>query len=91
LPGKGRQPANTLPQIGLFQAKTTALGLSFVLVLKAGEAGIKSVMRPAGAAASDTENGAMGKGDIRTKRGKIYRGTFGKTRPRKKKEAQKKG
>jgi len=26
----------------------------------------------------------MGKGDKRTKRGKIYRGTFGKTRPRKK-------
>lgn len=30
----------------------------------------------------------MGKGDLRTKRGKIYRGTFGKTRPRKKKRAQ---
>ena len=26
----------------------------------------------------------MGKGDLRTRRGKIYRGTFGKTRPRKK-------
>ncbi len=25
----------------------------------------------------------MGKGDKRTKRGKIYRGTFGKTRPHK--------
>jgi len=24
----------------------------------------------------------MGKGDKRTKRGKIYRGSFGKTRPR---------
>lgn len=23
----------------------------------------------------------MGKGDLRTRRGKIYRGTFGKTRP----------
>ncbi|MGD0309974.1 MAG: 30S ribosomal protein THX [Acidobacteriota bacterium] len=33
----------------------------------------------------------MGKGDIRTRRGKIYRGTYGKTSPRKKKEAQKKG
>ncbi len=28
----------------------------------------------------------MGKGDIRSKRGKIYRGTYGKTRPRKKKQ-----
>lgn len=28
----------------------------------------------------------MGKGDLRTKRGKIYRGTFGKTRPRRKKK-----
>ncbi|HMA85168.1 MAG: 30S ribosomal protein THX [Desulfobacterales bacterium] len=28
----------------------------------------------------------MGKGDIRSKRGKIYRGTFGKTRPKKKKK-----
>jgi 30S ribosomal protein S31 len=37
------------------------------------------------------ENVAMGKGDIRTKRGKIYRGTFGKTRPSKKKAAGKKG
>ena len=26
----------------------------------------------------------MGKGDKRSKRGKIWRGTFGKTRPRKK-------
>lgn len=26
----------------------------------------------------------MGKGDRRTKRGKIFRGTFGKSRPRKK-------
>jgi 30S ribosomal protein S31 len=32
----------------------------------------------------------MGKGDIRTRRGKIYRGTFGRTRPRKKKQAKKK-
>jgi 30S ribosomal protein S31 len=28
---------------------------------------------------------AMGKGDRRSKRGKIWRGTFGKTRPKKKK------
>lgn len=28
----------------------------------------------------------MGKGDRRTKRGKIFRGTYGKTRPRKKKK-----
>lgn len=28
----------------------------------------------------------MGKGDRRTKRGKIWRGTSGKTRPRKKKK-----
>jgi len=27
----------------------------------------------------------MGKGDRRTKRGKIWRGTFGKVRPKKKK------
>jgi ribosomal small subunit protein bTHX len=34
----------------------------------------------------------MGKGDQRTKRGKRFRGTHGKTRPRKKKKtAQKKG
>ncbi len=25
----------------------------------------------------------MGKGDIRSRRGKLYRGTFGKTRPKK--------
>ncbi|HYK89314.1 MAG TPA: 30S ribosomal protein THX [Acidobacteriota bacterium] len=31
----------------------------------------------------------MGKGDLRTRRGKICRGTFGKTRPRKKKVAKK--
>jgi 30S ribosomal protein S31 len=30
----------------------------------------------------------MGKGDLRTRRGKIYRGTFGKTRPRKKKKSE---
>jgi 30S ribosomal protein S31 len=28
----------------------------------------------------------MGKGDQRTKRGKIFAGTFGKTRPRKRKK-----
>ncbi|RMG42064.1 MAG: 30S ribosomal protein THX [Candidatus Dadabacteria bacterium] len=28
----------------------------------------------------------MGKGDIRTRRGKIVRGTFGNTRPKKKKK-----
>ncbi len=28
----------------------------------------------------------MGKGDRRTKRGKIYRGTYGNTRPKKKKK-----
>lgn len=28
----------------------------------------------------------MGKGDRKTRRGKIYRGTFGKTRPKKKKK-----
>jgi ribosomal small subunit protein bTHX len=27
----------------------------------------------------------MGKGDMRTKKGKRYRGTFGKSRPKKKK------
>ena len=31
----------------------------------------------------------MGKGDIRTKRGKIWRGTTGKTRPKKKKKKEK--
>ena len=30
-----------------------------------------------------TEENTMGKGDIRTKRGKIIRGTYGKTRNRK--------
>jgi len=29
----------------------------------------------------------MGKGDQRTRRGKLYRGTHGKTRPRKRKKA----
>lgn len=28
----------------------------------------------------------MGKGDLKTKRGKIHRGTYGKRRPRKKKK-----
>jgi len=35
----------------------------------------------------------MGKGDLKTRRGKIYRGTFGKSRPknpRKKKKAARK-
>ncbi|MFP7754044.1 30S ribosomal protein THX [Thermodesulfobacteriota bacterium B35] len=31
----------------------------------------------------------MGKGDLRTKRGKINRGTFGNSRPRKKKAGKK--
>lgn len=31
----------------------------------------------------------MGKGDQRTKRGKIYRGSYGKTRPHKKKKLKK--
>ncbi len=30
----------------------------------------------------------MGKGDIKTRRGKITRGTYGKTRPRNKKKKQ---
>jgi 30S ribosomal protein S31 len=30
----------------------------------------------------------MGKGDQRTKRGKIWKGTYGKTRPRKKKKKE---
>lgn len=29
----------------------------------------------------------MGKGDKRTRRGKIYRGTYGKSRPKKKRRA----
>jgi ribosomal small subunit protein bTHX len=33
--------------------------------------------------------GNMGKGDRRTKRGKIFQGTFGKKRTRKEKPAQK--
>ncbi|CDM65807.1 MAG: 30S ribosomal protein THX [Pyrinomonas methylaliphatogenes] len=28
----------------------------------------------------------MGKGDLRTRRGKLFRGTYGKSRPRKKKK-----
>lgn len=32
----------------------------------------------------------MGKGDKRTRRGKIAKGSFGKLRPRKKKKAKKK-
>jgi 30S ribosomal protein S31 len=30
----------------------------------------------------------MGKGDRKTRRGKVYRGTYGKRRPRKKKTAK---
>jgi 30S ribosomal protein S31 len=30
----------------------------------------------------------MGKGDRKTRRGKVYRGTYGKRRPRKKKPAK---
>jgi 30S ribosomal protein S31 len=30
----------------------------------------------------------MGKGDKRSKKGKIYRGTYGKRRPRKKRKAK---
>ena len=33
----------------------------------------------------------MGKGDKRTRRGKLYRGTFGKRRPKKKKQGHKAG
>ena len=33
----------------------------------------------------------MGKGDIRTKRGKIWRGSFGKSRPKPDKKAKNKG
>jgi len=32
----------------------------------------------------------MGKGDKKTKKGKIFKGSFGKTRPRKKKKTGKK-
>ena len=32
----------------------------------------------------------MGKGDLRTKRGKIHRGTFGKSRPKKKRRGPQK-
>jgi 30S ribosomal protein S31 len=32
----------------------------------------------------------MGKGDKRTKRGKLFKGSFGRTRPRKKKKRVKK-
>ncbi len=31
----------------------------------------------------------MGKGDRRTRRGKIWRGSYGKSRPKKKKKAKK--
>jgi 30S ribosomal protein S31 len=31
----------------------------------------------------------MGKGDLRTRRGKLFRGTYGKKRPRKKKRDKK--
>jgi ribosomal small subunit protein bTHX len=33
----------------------------------------------------------MGKGDLRTRRGKIKRGTYGKTRPHKAKAAENQG
>jgi len=32
----------------------------------------------------------MGKGDRKTKRGKIYKGTFGKSRPKKRKNTKQK-
>jgi 30S ribosomal protein S31 len=31
----------------------------------------------------------MGKGDMRTRRGKIYRGSYGRTRPKKESEKKK--
>lgn len=31
---------------------------------------------------------AMGKGDLRTRRGKLFRGSYGKTRPRRPKKKQ---
>jgi 30S ribosomal protein S31 len=34
-----------------------------------------------------TGDATVGKGDPRTKRGKIFKGTFGKKRPRRKKKA----
>jgi 30S ribosomal protein S31 len=37
-----------------------------------------------------SERMCMGKGDKSTKRGKIYRGTYGKTRPKKIKKKDKK-
>jgi 30S ribosomal protein S31 len=40
---------------------------------------------------ADTGGSIMGKGDKKTKRGKIARGTYGKTRPRKKKTKKEKG
>jgi 30S ribosomal protein S31 len=30
----------------------------------------------------------MGKGDMRTRRGKLYRGSYGKTRPRRRKKQE---
>lgn len=35
----------------------------------------------------DTAGESMGRGDARTRKGKIFRGSYGKTRPRKRKKA----
>jgi 30S ribosomal protein S31 len=37
---------------------------------------------------NERKEAGMGKGDRRSKRGKIFRGSFGKTRPKKKKTKQ---
>jgi 30S ribosomal protein S31 len=39
--------------------------------------------------AGNRKGGFMGKGDRRSRRGKLFRGTFGKRRPRKKKKTGK--
>jgi 30S ribosomal protein S31 len=47
---------------------------------------ISNITNPVLQAHKDTGGSIMGKGDKKTKRGKIARGTYGKTRPKKKKD-----
>jgi 30S ribosomal protein S31 len=45
----------------------------------------ESTVRGHGSSRGNKESSTVGKGDVRTRRGKIYRGTYGKSRPKGKK------
>src|SRR2546422_5907877 len=87
-----RPPRSTLfPYTTLFRSRSGARPDGSPL----GDAGIGGPVRPhledgrhevTDDGQRRTENVVMGKGDRRTKRGKIFRGTYGNTRPKKKKK-----